>query len=241
MEKVFLVTGATSGIGLATVEKLLSLNFKVYGLGRDKSKVAHLLSNSLFSFVIFDLVEYEKLDSFFKDNFDNIQFSGFVHCAGVEETMPLALYNSTLVERIYKINVFAPIELVRLVSKKKYSFDGCSFVLLSSVMAELGQYGKVGYCSTKSAILGLVRSAALELSKRKIRVNSIAPGIVNTPLKEKLRNKIGEEAINEIEKLHPLGFGNVEDVVPLIEFLLSDGSRWITGQNIKIDGGYSIQ
>ncbi|MNL26645.1 3-oxoacyl-[acyl-carrier-protein] reductase FabG [compost metagenome] len=121
------------------------------------------------------------------------------------------------------------------------SNDGGSIIFFSSLMAELGEAGKIGYCATKSALLGVVRSSALELLKRNIRVNAIAPAIVNTPLTTKLFSGLSDENITEIEKMHPMGFGETSDVVPMIKFLLSDQSRWITGQNIKIDGGYSIK
>jgi NAD(P)-dependent dehydrogenase (short-subunit alcohol dehydrogenase family) len=86
-----------------------------------------------------------------------------------------------------------------------------------------------------------IKSSALELAKRKIRVNGIAPGIVDTPLTQKLFSQIDETNKQRIIGMHPLGIGKVSDVVPLIMFLLSDDSKWITGQNIMIDGGYGIQ
>jgi NAD(P)-dependent dehydrogenase (short-subunit alcohol dehydrogenase family) len=79
------------------------------------------------------------------------------------------------------------------------------------------------------------------LSKRKIRVNAVSPGVVETPMTQKLFQSLSVENIASIEKMHPLGLGRVEDIVRTINFLLSEDSRWITGQNIVIDGGYSIQ
>ena len=145
------------------------------------------------------------------------------------------------IKQIYSVNVFAGIELLRYFTKKKYSNDGASIVFLSSVMGILGQPGKIGYCSTKSAVLGMVKSSALEFAKRKIRVNAVLPGIVNTPMTQNLFAQIGEVNIKQIAGMHPLGLGEVTDVVPTILFLLSDNSKWITGQNFVIDGGYSIQ
>ena len=108
-------------------------------------------------------------------------------------------------------------------------------------MGVLGQPGKIGYCSTKAAILGMVKASALELSKRKIRVNAVLPGVVKTPMTQKLFSQISPSNIEDIIAMHPLGIGEVSDVVPTIEFLISSNSRWITGQNFIIDGGYSIQ
>lgn len=239
--KKILVTGASSGIGLALCEYLLNNSCKVVAVGRDISKVEHLLSNELFVFVALDLNKFEDYESLFDANLNQEKFDGFVHCAGMEETLPISLYVPEKIENIYKINVFSGIELLRYFSKKKYSNESASIVFISSVMGELGQPGKIGYCSTKAAILGVVKSAALELAKRKIRVNSIAPGVVNTPMTKKLFELIDDDNIDRIKNMHPLGIGKVSDVVPTLVFLLSDDSKWITGQNIKIDGGYSIQ
>lgn len=239
-DKRILVTGATSGIGLALCEYLLGKNCKVIAVGRDEDKIKNLQSTN-FLFVKLDLNEFSQYNKIFDEALNGEKFDGFVHCAGIEETMPITLYTPENIQKIFNINVFSGIELLRFFSKKKYSNDGSSVVFISSVMGELGQPGKIGYCSTKAAILGLVKSSALELAKRKFRVNAISPGVVNTPMTQKLFSQIEEDNIQRIKNMHPLDIGEVEDVVPLLLFLLSNNSRWITGQNIKIDGGYSIQ
>ena len=245
MKKKYLITGATSGIGLATCKKILSNGDIVFAVGRNNSKLSDSSSEydkNSFHFLRFDLSKISLIESIFNDLIvDGIKFDGFVHCAGIEETMPLTLYSPEKILNIFEINVFAAIELIRVFSKKKYSNDGASIIFFSSVMGVLGQQGKVGYCSSKSAILGLTKSSALELAKRKIRVNAVLPGVVNTPMTQKLFSQIEQTNIDSIIAMHPLGIGEVEDIVPAIEFLLSDGSRWLTGQNIIIDGGYSIQ
>lgn len=242
-DKNILITGATSGIGLAVCEFLLNYECTVIAFGRDKSKIIKLIdkfTNSL-KFIALDLNNFTTYNKIFEQELSGRKLDGFVHCAGVEETLPLAMYNPESVAKIFNINVFSGIELLRYFSKKKYSNDGASVVYISSVMGELGQPGKIGYCATKSAILGLVKSSALELAKRKFRVNAVSPGVVNTPMTQKLFSQIEDENIERIKQMHPLGIGEVEDVVPMIAFLLSDNSKWITGQNIIIDGGYSVQ
>nr|WP_199000397.1 SDR family oxidoreductase [Flavobacterium sp. ASV13] len=241
--KKILVTGATSGIGLALCDFLIKQECSVIGIGRDKDKIKDLIekADNKLKFLSLDLIDFEKYSMIFDEMLNGEKFDGFVHCAGIEETLPLTMYNPENVKRIFDINVFSGVELLRHFSKKKYSNDGASVVFLSSVMGELGQPGKIGYCATKSAILGIVKASALELAKRKFRVNSVAPGVVNTPMTQKLFSQIEEDNIQRIKEMHPLGIGEVDDVVPAITFLLSDSSKWITGQNLKIDGGYSIQ
>lgn len=243
IQKYILVTGATSGIGRGVVEELIKTSkYIVYGLGRDESKVIDLIDeHENFRFITFDLTNIDAVESLFVKDLKDIKFSGFVHCAGIEETLPLTLYTPQRILDIFQINVFSAIEMLRFLSKKKHSVDESSFVLLSSVMGDLGQPGKVGYCASKSAVLGVVRSLSLELAKRKIRVNAVSPGIVNTPLTERLFDQVDAENVRRIKDMHPIGIGNVDDVVGILCFLLSDKARWITGQNIKIDGGYSIQ
>ncbi len=245
MQKTFLVTGATSGIGLATCESIISKGNYVIAVGRDESKISELknkYNSELFEFISYDLSNLSNIESIFEVLVKkNTKLDGFVHCAGMEETIPLTLYTPEKVNKIFEINVFSTIELLRIFSKKKYSNDTASVVLFSSVMGILGQPGKVGYCATKSAVIGITKSSALELAKRKIRVNAVLPGVVNTPMTQKLFSQLDQSNIDSIIAMHPLGIGEVDNVVPVVEFLLSDGSKWMTGQNLVIDGGYSIQ
>lgn len=239
-----ILTGATSGIGLETLITLLDDKNKVFAVARDFSKISYLLelhSDSIVP-ITFDLKETEDIEKIFNEiNLVDEKLDALIHCAGIEETIPLTLYSPAKIKNIYEINVFAGIELLRHFTKKKYSNDGASAVFVSSVMGVLGQPGKIGYCSTKSAVLGMVKASALEFSKRKIRVNAVLPGVVNTPMTQNLFSQISTENIEEIKAMHPLGIGEASDVVPIIEFLISAKSRWITGQNFIIDGGYSIQ
>ncbi|MBK9933911.1 MAG: SDR family oxidoreductase, partial [Cytophagaceae bacterium] len=171
----------------------------------------------------------------------NLKFDSFINCAGFEETIPLKQYNNSKIFEIFTVNIFSTIEILRLFSLKKYSNDGSSVVLVSSVMGNLGQPGKIGYCSSKAAINGLVKSSALELSKRKIRVNSVSPGIVNTELTQRLFLEVGQESRNRIIEKHPLGIGEVEDVVPAVLFLAIGKSQWISGIDLIVDGAYSAE
>lgn len=244
-QKNFLVTGCTSGIGLETTKQLLRAGSNVMGVGRDAAKIGDVIKEyeSSFTFLSLDLsapaIQIQEPVNEFAARYG--KFHGMVYCAGKEETLPISMYGPEKLSEIFNVNFNSAFECLRTVSKKKISEDGASFVFLSSVMGELGQPGKTAYCASKAAVIGLVKSAAIELAARKIRVNAISPGIVETPMTEKLFNLITPENKQKIVEMHPLGTGNTEDVAALLLFLLSDQSKWITGQNYKIDGGYSIQ
>ena len=244
-DKLFLITGVTSGIGKGICLELLKKGARVVGIGRDKAKIQELIDSvdeKQFSFVPLDLTNLDDIELEIKQCVsEKGKFDGLVNCAGKEETTPLSIYKPEKIKSIFNINVFSGIEILRVFSKKKISNDNSSVVFFSSVMGELGQPGKIGYCATKAAILGVVKSASLELAKRKIKVNAISPGVVKTPMTQQLFNQLSENNINKIEEMHPLGTGEVQDITPLVLFLLSNQSSWLTGQNIKIDGGYSIQ
>jgi NAD(P)-dependent dehydrogenase (short-subunit alcohol dehydrogenase family) len=238
-----LLTGATSGIGLETLKRLVEQGDVVYAIGRDFQKIEKFYNKNQekikkYKFDFNEISEIKNLFSLF--DLGNDKFDAMIHCASIEETLPLSMYSPERVKKIFDLNVFAGIELLRHFTKKKYSYDGASAVFLSSVMGILGQPGKIGYCSTKAAVIGMVRSSALEFVKRKIRINCVLPGIVKTPMTQKLFTNLNKEHIQQIENMHPLGLGEVEDVVPMILFLISSNSKWITGQEFVIDGGYSI-
>jgi NAD(P)-dependent dehydrogenase (short-subunit alcohol dehydrogenase family) len=241
--KQILVTGATSGIGKGVCEELLKQEAKVVGIGRDISKIEDdLLKDTNFTFLKFDLLNIEDIELLISDYVkNNLKFDGMVSCAGKEETIPLNIYKVKKMKALYDLNVFSGVEILRLLSKKKFCNDNSSIVFISSVMGELGQPGIVGYCGTKSAILGVVRSSSLELSRRNIRVNAVSPGVVETPMSKKFFETLADDNIQRIKSMHPLGIGKIEQVTPSVLFLLSKQSSWITGQNIKIDGGYSVQ
>jgi NAD(P)-dependent dehydrogenase (short-subunit alcohol dehydrogenase family) len=241
--KKILVTGATSGIGKGISLELLKQGSQVIGIGRNNSNIKNdLLSNSNFIFIQLDLTKLEEIEKVLIDCVDiHGKLDGVVNCAGRQETIPLTIYNYHKIKSLYDINVFAGIEILRIFSKKKISNNNSSVIFISSVMAELGEPGLIGYCSSKAAILGVVNSASLELAKRKIRVNAISPGIVMTQMVENLFIKISQDNIDSIKDMHPLGIGQVEYITPSLLFLLSNQSLWITGQNIKVDGGYSVQ
>jgi NAD(P)-dependent dehydrogenase (short-subunit alcohol dehydrogenase family) len=106
-------------------------------------------------------------------------------------------------------------------------------------MGILGKEGKVAYCASKSALISGVKAMALELSSKKIRCNTVLPGMIMTEMAEEMFRTLPQSSVDNIISSHPLGLGKPEDVANLAVFLLSDKSSWITGSDFVIDGGYS--
>ena len=236
----YLIFGATSGIGDAILGRLMDHNTLVMVV-RDLSKVSDNLKNKNIKFIEHDLINSSSLCEKLNQFEISRKFDGLIYSAGVENTLPIKYTNYENLLAIFNVNVLALHQSIKYFSQKKISNSNSSIVIISSIMSELGASGKTAYCSSKSAINGIVKSSALELSRRNIRVNSISPGIIMTKMGENLLNKMTEkQRLVEISK-YPLGLGKTEYVTDLCEFLLSDKSKWITGQNLIIDGGYSIK
>ncbi len=244
--KNIIVTGASSGIGRQCAITFSQLGANVILIARNKERLKdafNKLEKGNHLIISQDITEYNKLEEVANTAVDKVgKISGFVHSAGIEMTLPLRSMNPSYYEKIFAINIISGFELARIISKKKYLNEkGANFVFVSSVMGILGQAGKVGYCSSKGALISGVRAIALELVKKNIRANCILPGAVETEMSNKMFENLPEESKKSILGMHPLGLGKPEDIANACAFLLSDAARWITGTNLIIDGGYSAR
>jgi NAD(P)-dependent dehydrogenase (short-subunit alcohol dehydrogenase family) len=245
-DKNILITGASSGLGRECAVILSKIGAKVVIIGRNQTRLNQTLAllegNGHLSYRM-DVTDFDNIESLVSDCVSKIgKLDGFVHCAGVELTMPLQIMNYSKYNELFSINTIAAFEFSKIISKKKYyNSVGASFIFISSIAGILGVSGKIGYCSSKAALVNGARAMALELANKKIRVNSILPGLVNTEMFQKIKAELSEESLLDIYNRHPLGIGNPQDVANLCAFLLSDLSNWITGSDYLIDGGYSCQ
>jgi NAD(P)-dependent dehydrogenase (short-subunit alcohol dehydrogenase family) len=245
--KTVLVTGASSGIGRACAVECSRSGATVICMGRNQDRLAEtmeLLSPSHHHRIAaIELTDYNKIDEFFAGlNKEKIRIDGFVHSAGISTTMPLRMAKPDVTREYFEVNVNAAMNMCRWVSKSQFVPEtGSSMVLLSSVMSVVGEAGKSTYSLTKGALLAAARSLAVELAGNNVRVNCISPGVVETPMSGGSVYSKNEEAFERIRKLHPLGIGKPEDVACGCIYLLSEASRWITGTNLIIDGGYTAR
>lgn len=244
--KKILITGASSGIGKATAEMAAKAGAVVVLTARREDLLKTIVEqiegiNNLF--YAGDVTDESFLTTLLHDaTLDQVPFDGFVHSAGTEVTMPLKLLSKVSLEKGMNVNALAAFSISRLLMQKgKFNSGGGSIVFINSVMGSLGQPAKVGYCATKGALLAGARAMALELAPKKIRVNSVQPGMVTTAMSINLLNQLDDVGKNRIESMHPLGLGTAEDVAHAAIFLLSDQAKWITGTSFVVDGGYSAQ
>ena len=244
--KNIIVTGASSGIGKQCAITFSQLGANVILIARNEKRIKETfnkLKKGNHLIILQDITEYDKLEEVVNTSVYKVgKISGFIHSAGIETTLPLRSMQSSYYERIFRINVISGFELARIISKKKYLDErGASFVFISSVMGILGQAGKVGYCSSKGALLSGAKAMALELVKKNIRVNCILPGVVETEMTNKMFENLSEDSKKAIIEMHPLGLGKPNDIAYACAYLLSDVARWVTGTNLVIDGGYSAR
>lgn len=244
--KTIVITGASSGIGQACAVLASQLGAKVIMVGRNTDRLQatmSLMAADDHQIIVSDVTDYDKMVESVGTAAVRLggKIHGLVHSAGVEITKPFSQTTAQDYRDLLEVNLIAGLELCKLASKRKHVPEsGASYVLISSIMADLGSAGKVAYCSSKSSITAAVKAMAMELASRKLRVNCLKPGCVDTPLLEKMFSGLAEGEITLIKDMHPLGLGRPEDVANISCYLLSDLASWITGASIPVDGGYSI-
>ena len=165
--------------------------------------------------------------------------AGVVHSAGVMLNRPIRFLSETDLDSVMQINFGAAMGLVKGYRKKNACQPSGSLVLVASVMGLVGQPGLSAYAGSKGALVASVRALSLELARDSLRINCIAPAMVQTEMAEKHHESLTEAQVDAIRQMHPLGMGTPLDVANSAIFLLSPASRWVTGTTLVVDGGYT--
>ncbi len=242
--KTILVTGASSGIGKATAINASKLGATVVITARDEHRLQETFDSldrsesAAHKMILADLTVADEVKNLLAEV---PSLDGLVLCAGKGLTLPLQFATREKFDDIFDVNFFAPVELLRMLFKKKLLQKSASVVLLASLGGtQIFSGGNGIYGASKSALNSIMKFAAKEFAPRKIRVNSICPGMVDTPLIH--RGTISDEQLHEDQKRYPLGrYGTPEDIAYAAIYLLSDAASWLTGQSIVLDGGVSIK
>lgn len=242
MECYTLITGASSGMGalcakvLSSTRRLIIASENLAMLEETIQKCEHPERHILWhcDFACQREEVYDSLSRVLSDNAAYI--NEYVHFAGLTQILPLKNFTIPYVDKIFNVNFFSIIEILRVLLKKINGNALEKVVLISAMVSQRGDVGNSVYAASKGAINSLVYSLSQELAP-KVRINAIMPGAIMTPMAE----KASPEHIEKLQRETPLGLGYPQDVVNYVEFLLSDKSRWITGQTIFIDGGRSTK
>lgn len=237
--KTILVTGASSGIGQGCAVMAAQMGAKVIVSGRNEERLQETLKqlqgegHATFAGDLTDAAVIEKMVG------EVPALDGVVFSAGISMTAPFAFTTREKFDKVFNVNFFSPIELLRLLVKKKKLVNGSSVVFISSVGGNFGfSVGNGAYGASKAALNSMSRLCSLELAPKKIRVNAICPGMVETPLVQGFSQNITEEEKQRDIDFYPLKrYGKPEDIAGGVVYLLSEAASWVTGQAICIDGG----
>lgn len=245
--KIICITGASSGIGRQCAIRCSQMGAVVVLIARNEERLLETLTamNNPEKHLIksVDLTDYAKVEKIVDEIVEEKgRINGVLHCAGISTTLPLKLVNPEKLEHFFKTNVFSAYNLTREVCKVgHFAKEGGSIVFFSSIMGKVGENGKSLYSMTKGALTAGARSLACELARKSIRVNTISPGVVITPININLPHIVDPDKRAQLESKHLLGLGTTDDIANACIYLLSDASRWITGIDLCVDGGYTAR
>jgi NAD(P)-dependent dehydrogenase (short-subunit alcohol dehydrogenase family) len=239
------VSGASSGIGRAIVHQLYNLGANIVLLGRDLSRMevtSEGLTAGRFLNVKLDLNEIETIQPVLAAvKIDIGKFYGLCHSAGTVTTLPLNASKYSAANDMMRVNFFAGLELARTITRRDFSEDNGSIVFISSIYSHVGAPGQIAYCASKGAVCSSVKAMAVELARRKIKVNSISPGFIQTEMTVESMSLLNQKQVDAIIEKHPLGAGTPAEIARMAAFLLSPKNKWITGADFILDGGYTAQ
>ncbi|MBS1637142.1 MAG: SDR family oxidoreductase [Bacteroidetes bacterium] len=234
---IILITGASSGIGRSCAVEASRMGATCILTGRNEEELkrtAGLCSTpaTIFSGDLTALDVIQKLVSGLP------KLDGVIHCAGITHPWPIKFLKPEHIKTMFDINYTAPVLLTTELLQKNKINDDASFIFISSISAQHPYYGGATYASSKAAIEAFSKSLAIEMAPRRVRSNVIRPGLVKTRMFDEAKGaSVDSENFDQYEKFYPLGFGEAEDVSNAACYLLSKESRWITGTEIKMDGG----
>jgi NAD(P)-dependent dehydrogenase (short-subunit alcohol dehydrogenase family) len=235
--KVIVVTGGTRGIGAAIVNVLLKEGFKVIATGRDVGAIRLANKNENLEYHNLELDSQKSLGDFCKFLSTKEYLFGLVNNAGINRISEFENIQSADFEEVLQVNLKSVFYLSQAVSNL-FKDRGGRIVHIGSIWSVITKKGRVSYSTAKAALSGLTRGMAVDLANRNILVNTVSPGFVETEL---TKTSLSEKEIKELSEQIPMKrLAQPEEIAKLVGFLLSTQNTYLTGQNIVVDGGFSI-
>ena len=234
MSKIALVTGASSGIGRAVAIRLAKDGFIVrahYNSNREGAEITltelqrHSPDSSTIQFNVENAAEVEAA---LKD-FD---VHTLVNNAGMHADGMSVLMANEIFEKVVRTNLFGPFYISKILAKKMLLKRSGCIVNMASLSGQTGNAGQVNYAASKAGLIAMTKTMALELGPRGIRVNAVAPGLIETEMIQNIPN------LETIKKQIPLArFGHVDEVAGVVSFLCSEDASYVTGHTVSVNGG----
>lgn len=242
-DKVVLITGGASGIGLSTVERCLAEGAKVVladmaaSEGQARATELDQRFSGRCAFIAVDVTSTEQVDRMVADTVKRFgRLDGVFNNAGIGGMSPAQDYTDEDFLRVLDINLTGVFRVARATIKVMYAQGSGSIVNCASILGVFGQSNTVAYSAAKGGVVNMTRTLALEGATKGVRVNAIGPGYIDTPLLSLLDAATKQFLVS----LHPIGrLGRPEEVANAALFLLSDDASFITGSTLMVDGGYT--
>jgi NAD(P)-dependent dehydrogenase (short-subunit alcohol dehydrogenase family) len=240
--KRVLITGASTGIGRACALLLSQLGAKLVLNGRNETALQEtlsLLSGSGHITAPFDMFNTDELCDWVKSLTKNHGYLDcFVHCAGVQITKPIRLFNQAFFDETMHVNLASAMAIAQGFRMKRNRSKQGSIVFVSSIAGLIGQTGNTVYGASKAGLMSLTRGLAMEFLRDNIRVNCVAPALVATDMATRTQQSMTDAQYQHMLNQHPMGVGEPSDVANAVAFLLSDAAKWINSVTLPVEGGY---
>lgn len=235
---VYLIYGATGGIGSEVVQRLSNDGARLVLAGRDEEKLANLAEGKDATTLAVDATSFPEAEKATKSAVEwGGRLDGVANLVGSILLKPAHLTTPDDYDEVMRLNATSAFAVVRAAASAMRKAGG-SIVLMASCAARAGLPNHEGIAAAKGAVIGLAQSAAATYASNGIRVNAVAPGLVRTPLTEPIT--ANETSLKASVAMHPLGrVGEAAEVAQVVAWLLGSDSTWVTGQVIGVDGGVS--